>query len=304
MIIDFRIRPPYKSYLSLFPLYQDPPPPKDARHVTPFAYNCEPAPSRVEQSMDLFIEEMDEAGISQAVVMGRQCGPRFGSVSNDDIYELGQVYPERFHLFGGVQLNDIPAAVAEVERLVGEMGFKGIAVDGGWNDPPKYIDDESLYPIYEKCQELGAIVSFSLSIFLGPDLSYIDAVHLQHVAADFPELIIVVPHAGWPYVMEYLGVAFMYSNIWLMPDFYVFIPGMPGANHYVEAANFYMADRFLFATSYPSRPLKQSVEEFKQLPFEPDVLEKALYKNAEWLLGDREPWPDDAKGTIAMGKEA
>jgi predicted TIM-barrel fold metal-dependent hydrolase len=49
-----------------------------------------------------------------------------------------------------------------------------------------------------------------------------------------------------------------------------------------------MADRFLFSSSYPERPLKQTVEEFKQLSFTPDVLEKALYKNAEWILGKHE----------------
>ena len=49
----------------------------------------------------------------------------------------------------------------------------------------------------------------------------------------------------------------------------------------------YKADRFLFASSYPERPLKQTVEEFNNLPFRPDVLEKALFKNAQWILGDR-----------------
>jgi predicted TIM-barrel fold metal-dependent hydrolase len=286
MIIDFRIRPPYKSFLDLS-MYRPSPPPKDSRHVSPFTYDCGPVPSAEQRSIELLISEMDEAGISQAVVMGRQAGPKYGFVNNDDVAELGKLYPGRFHLFGGVALNDVPAAVAEVERVVGEMAFKGIAVDGGWSDPPVYIDDKRLYPIYEKCQQLGTILSLSMSIFLGPDLSYVEPIRLQHVAADFPDLLIVVPHGGWPYVMEFLGIAFMYRNVWLAPDFYVYIPGMPGVSHFVEAANFYLADRFLFASSYPERPLKQTVEEFKRLPLQPDVLEKALYQNAQWILGDR-----------------
>ena len=287
MIIDFRIRPPFKSFLSLS-MYRPSGPRKDSRHVSPFTWDCGPVPSAEQQSIELLISEMNDAGVDQAVVMGRQAGPKYGFVLNDDIAELGRRYPGRFHLFGGVSLNDVPAAVAEVERVVGELGFKGIAVDGGWSDPPVYIDDERFYPIFEKCQSLGAILSLSMSIFLGPDLSYVEPVRLQHIAASFPDLLIVVPHAGWPYVMEFLGVAFMHPNVWLAPDFYVYIPGMPGAGQYVEAANFYMADRFLFASSYPERPLKQTVEEFKQLPFRPDVLEKALYKNAQWILGNRE----------------
>jgi predicted TIM-barrel fold metal-dependent hydrolase len=154
------------------------------------------------------------------------------------------------------------------------------------------MDDQRFYPIYEKCQELGVILSVTFSIFMGPDLSYVEPIRLQHVVADFPDLLIVIPHGGWPYVMEFLGIAFRYPNVWLAPDLYMNTPGIPGAHHYIEAANFYLSDRLLFASSYPSRPLKSSVEEFKQLPLRPDVLEKALHKNAEWILGDRTPWPN------------
>jgi hypothetical protein len=249
--------------------------------------------------MELFMAEMDEIGISQAVVNheGGRSNPKLGpvfAVSNDEIAELGALYPGRFHLFGGIDLYDIPAGVAEVERVVGEMGFKGITVNAGWHDPPFYVDDQRFYPIYEKCQELGAILSLTFSIFMGPDLSYVQPIRLQHIAADFPNLLIVVPHGGWPYVMEFLGIAFMYPNVWLAPDFYMFREGIPGATHYIEAANFYLADRLLFSSVYPSRPLKQSVEEFKRLPLRPEVMEKALCKNAQWILGDREPWPDSA----------
>ena len=233
---------------------------------------------------------MDEAGITQAVVNheGGRSNPKLGpafAVSNDEVAELGEIYPGRFHLLGGIDLDDVPAAVAEVERVV-EIGFKGITVNAGWHDPPLYVDNERFYPIYAKCQELGAILSLTFSIFMGPDLSYVQPIRLQHIAAGFPDLLIVVPHGGWPYVMEFLGIAFMYPNVWLAPDFYVFRPGVPGATHYIEAANFYLADRFLFSSVYPSRPLKQSVEEFKRLPLRPDVMEKALHKNAQWILGD------------------
>ena len=293
MIIDFAVRPPYKGFLSLFPIYKSPPSPKSWRHVSPWSYECEPAPSKVQQSMELFITEMDEAGIGQAVLIGRQTNSSlFGAVSNDDLAELNQLYPGRFHAIGGVDLTDIPSAVAEVERVVGELGFKGITVHPGWYEPPMVADDERFYPIYEKCQELDAILAVTFSLFMGPDLEYVTPVRLQRIAAAFPDLLIVVAHGGWPYVMEFLGVAFMHPNVWLAPDFYVFRDGLPGASHFVEAANFYLADRFLFSSVYPSRPLKQSVEEFKQLPLRPDVMEKALYKNAEWILGDREPWPE------------
>lgn len=298
MIIDFAVRPPYKGFMSLVPSWQPGPPTKDSRHVSPWLYNCEPAPSKVQGSMDLFMAEMDEADIRQAVVNheGGRSNPRLGpdfSVSNDEIAEVGALYPGRFVLFGGIDLYDVPAGVAEVERVV-EMGFKGVTINPGWHMPAFYLDDKRFYPIYEKCQELGIILSLTLSIYMGPDMDYIKPVRLQHIAADFPDLYIVICHGGWPFVMEILGILFMYPNIWLAPDFYMFRAGIPGASHYVEAANLYLANRILFSSVYPSRPLKQSVEEFKRLPLRPDVMEKALHKNAQWLLGDREPWPEDA----------
>lgn len=294
MIIDFAVRPPYKGFRSLVPSFVHDSPSKDPRRISVWKSDTEPSPSKVQGSMELFIEEMDEAGIVQAVVNheGGRSNPELGSdyaVPNDEIAELGELYPERFHLLAGIDLYDVPAGVAEVERVIGELGFKGITVNAGWHSPPQYMDDERFYPIYEKCQELGGILSLTLSIYMGPDMSYVEPIRLQHIAADFPKLPIVVCHGGWPFIMEILGITFRYTNVWLAPDFYMFREGIPGASHYVEAANLYLSDRILFSSVYPSRPLKKSVEDFKRLPLQPDVLEKALYKNAQWILGERTP---------------
>lgn len=282
MIIDFRLRPPFKSYLGLHLFATGGS--GDPRFLSPFT--CEPAPSKVHGSIDMFMQEMDEAGVTKGVIMGRMGGPAYGAVSNDDIYELYNMYPDRFYMFGGVNLNDVPAALDEIDRVV-ELGFKGVAVEGGWNEPPMYPDDKRIYPIYEKCQKLDIIVSLTASLYLGPDLSYIDPIRVQHIASDFSKLIIVIPHGGWPYAMEYVALGMMYNNLWFAPDFYVYLPGIPGANLYVEAANSYLANRFLYASSYPSRPLKLTVENFTSLDFRPDVLEKAMWKNAHWLLEER-----------------
>jgi uncharacterized protein len=140
MIIDFRTRPPFKSFLGLHLYHMGDS--GDPRAISPFA--SEPAPSKVHQSIEMFIQEMDEVGITKTVIMGRQGGPTYGSVSNDDVAELASLYPGRFYMLGGVGLHDVPAAVAEIERVVA-MGFKGIAVEGGWQEPAVYCDDESLY---------------------------------------------------------------------------------------------------------------------------------------------------------------
>ena len=294
MIIDFAVRPPYKGFLSLVPSFEweHLPPPKFPRAASPWKDDCEQSPSKVHGSMEMFIAEMDEAGIAQAVVNheGGRSNPELShtfAVPNDEIAELGELYPERFHLLAGINLDDVKSGVSEVERVVGNLGFQGISVAAGWHDPPLYMDDEQFYPIYEKCQELGGILQLTISIFMGPDLSYIDPIRLQHIASTFPNLPIVVSHGGWPNVMQIIGIAVRYSNIWLAPDFYTFKEGVPGGELYVEAANYCLEDRLLFSSVYPSRPLKKSVEQFSRLPFREDVLEKALYNNAQWLLEER-----------------
>jgi predicted TIM-barrel fold metal-dependent hydrolase len=60
---------------------------------------------------------------------------------------------------------------------------------------------------------------------------------------------------------------------------------MPGALDYVRGANWALGDRFLYSSCYPTRPLDQSLADFRALPLRPDVQEKMLGANAVRLLG-------------------
>ena len=158
------------------------------------------------------MKEMDEAGIDVGVIMGRQAAAAFGSMPNEEVAELVRDYPGRFVGFGGVSGSDVPGALEEIDRIV-DFGFKGVAMDNGWSDPPLYDDDTALFPIYEKCERLGLILSLTSGIFIGPDLSYSNPAHIQIVAKAFPKLKINVPHGGWPWTTEMCAVAFQCRNI-------------------------------------------------------------------------------------------
>ncbi|MDN5347616.1 MAG: uncharacterized protein PWP65_1180 [Clostridia bacterium] len=278
MIIDFRLRPPAKSFIRLS-IFDE----AFARH--PISTGTEPVESARKQSMELLIQEMKEAGITQGVIMGRQAAPQYGSVPNDEILEIVNEYPGYFIPFAGINPLKGNAAVDEVERAIKELSFKGVSLDPGWAEEPLKADDRRIYPIYAKCEELGVPVSVTMSIIMGPDVSYSSPVSIHRVANDFPNLQIIVAHAAWPWVNEILGVALVKSNVWLSPDLYMNIPNMPGALHFVEAANFYLGDRLLYGSAYPIRSLKQSVQDFMRLPLKDEVKEKILYKNAARLLG-------------------
>jgi predicted TIM-barrel fold metal-dependent hydrolase len=286
MILDARVRPPFKSLKNVL---APEPGARPAARRSPLVSGYERPQSMVEKSVDLFIREMDEAGVDKGILVGRQAGHRV--ISNDDIAELRDQYSERFPLaLAGINGIDGLAAVREVERTITEMGFNGIAVDPGWWVPPMYVDDPSIYPVYAKCQELKGVLYLTCSLMQGPDISYAEPWRIQRVANAFPTLQIVVVHGAFPCTREMLGVMIANAplgNLWVLPDFFQFIPGFPGAQDWVDAANYYLGDRILYASSYPVRPLKQSLEEFRRFSYKPGVLENLLAKNAENLFGIR-----------------
>lgn len=295
-VVDFRLRPPYKSFLGLSIHDKD-----SLQNYT--RAGVDPPPSFMDSDMDLLIQEMDEANIVRGVVLGRNAAQPYGVVENDHIAELLQLYPDRFIAFGSVDSrapvkagSGISGArsmaqsmISETDYVLDDLGFAGIAIDPGWSDPPRTPDDPTFYPLYAHCSERGVPIAITMSIFVGPDIQFSNPVTIQHVAKDFPNLQIIVPHAAWPWVNEFLGVCFTAKNIWVSPDFYGHIPNMPGALHYSEAANYYLEDRILYASAYPARPLDASVAEFNALPLRYEVRRKALHDNARRLLGDLVP---------------
>ncbi len=282
MIVDFRVRPPFKGFNSI--PFAQPPAQPDPVTMFPLHIGMEPSPSYAQRSMTEFMKEMDAGGIDVAVAMAR-FATTWGNVPTEDVAELVKTYPGRFVGFGAVDGADVPAAVAEVGRIA-DFGLRGVAMDNPRSTPPLYDDDERLFPIYERCQSLGLLLSLTSSIFIGPDLSYSMPVHIQRVAKAFPKLPIMVPHGGWPWSVQMCAVAFQCPNIYLVPDFYMYIPNTPGGDEYVKSANYFLSHRLLYASSYPVRPLVQSVRQFRELPFDSDeIRQRCLGGNAKRLLG-------------------
>ena len=226
-----------------------------------------------------FVEEVRESGISKAVVVGRDT-PSL-SIPNDRIHEITSGYEELIGV-GSVdpQAHGAKAAVAEVERSIKVLGQVGINIEPGFGKPPLKADDPVFFPVYEACAGLGVPV-FLMSGPTSPGLEFTEPASVGHVAAAFPKLPIICYHGFYPYVNEIIGIAFRYENVFVVPDMYIFLPG---GSLYVEAANGFMRDQLLFATSYPFRAMKQTVDDFLALGWRDEVLELLLHKNAERVL--------------------
>ncbi len=230
-------------------------------------------------TLDGYIEEVRESGITKAVVVGRDT-PAL-SIPNERIHEITSAYNELVGV-GSVdpQAHGAEQAVAEVERSIKVLGQVGINVEPGFGKPPLKADDPVFFPVYEACAHLGVPV-FLMSGPTSPSLEFTDPSAVGRVAAAFPSLSIICYHGFYPYVNEMIGVAFRYDNVYVVPDMYIFLPG---GSLYVEAANGFMKDQLLFATSYPFRAMKQTVDDFLRLGWRDNVLESVLHENAERVL--------------------
>ncbi|MBB3105026.1 amidohydrolase family protein [Azomonas macrocytogenes] len=227
-----------------------------------------------------FLAEVREAGLSKAVVVGRHTPSQH--LPNDFIHEIVQGHDELLGIAGvDPALQGIDAALAEVDRAIDRLGLAGIDLEPGFGEPARHPDDALYFPLYEHLAQRG-IPLFLMSGPTTPDPAFNDPGRLAKIARDFPQLRIVCYHGYWPNVQQLLGVAFRYENILAVPDMYLFLPG---SEAFVQAANGFLSDQLLFGSSYPFRPIHQSIADFLGLGFHESVIDKLLYGNAARLFG-------------------
>lgn len=226
-----------------------------------------------------FLAEVRDAGLSRAVVVGRHTPGQH--LPNDVIHQIVHGHPELIGI-GAVDpaLQGQAVALAEVDRAIRQLGLAGIDLEPGFGEPARHPDDPIYFPVYERCAELGVPV-FLMSGPTTPDLRYNDPAPVARVAQAFPTLPIVVFHGYWPNVQQIIGVAFRYDNVHIVPDMYLF---QPGGSAYVEAVNSFLGDQFLFGSSYPFRPIGQTLDDFLALDFKESAIDKLLYGNAARLF--------------------
>jgi len=275
-VIDFRVRPPFKGFLDTV-MYTDPV--RRDRFTRQLGF--EPSPAATEKSVAMMIAEMDAAGVDIGVVVGRNSG-FFGSVDNKTVQKFVAAHAGRFVAVGSIDAANRKAAIAAIDWAIA-AGFKAVNIEPGAYAVPIYTDDRRLYPIYAHCEDRGVPVIVMNGGNAGPDLSYSKPEALDRVLADFPTLKVAVAHGGWPWVSEILHIAYRRPNLYVAPDMY--LVNMPGMRDYVDAANGFLRDRFIYGTSFPLCPIKSYRDWFETLPLTPAARHAALYDNAARFLG-------------------
>ena len=264
--IDWRLRPPYKSF------------PEGLLYKTVRQGN-DLAPSVRNLSMEDLINEMDEANIRYGVVPFRK------GQDNAEMVTLNAEYPDRFKCLAHVDPFEGQKALDDIDQAINDYGAAGIIIEPGQIFLQKAItpDNEIIYPIYEKCQKEDILLTITFGGLLCAKLENYDPIYMDRVAVDFPDLRIVIAHGGWPYVAQICHVAYQRANVNISPDCY-FMDNHPMHQEYVVAANNMLQDKIVFGTGYPGAKLQEGVYAYIRAGLKDECIPKVLYENAARLL--------------------
>ena len=230
---------------------------------------------------DRLEEYLAGEGVTYAVVLAENSPKVTGVVKNSYVHDFCKGHNS---LIPFASINPMTSSNPPelLEKYIVEMGFKGLKLYPTYQH--FFPNQNDVYPIYEKALELNIPVMFHTgsSIYKHSKLKYGDPLHLDEVAADFPDLKIVMAHSGRGF---WYDRAFFISRI--HKNLYMEISGLPPQKllHYFPELE-KNADKVIFGSDWPGiKGIKQNIDMIRALPLKDSTIEKILYLNAEKVLG-------------------
>jgi len=114
--------------------------------------------------MDVREAVLEEAGVDKQIISLTAPGTLIETPEravemsrkvNDSFARIQEERARRFAALGTLPLNDPAASVAELERAIGELGLKGIALFSNANGTA--LSDRRFWPLYEKADEMEVV---------------------------------------------------------------------------------------------------------------------------------------------------
>lgn len=224
-------------------------------------------------------EQLDAAGLDYAVLLP-QATPGVGiDIPTEYVLEYCRG-SERLLPFASVNPVADPMPVERLRRWA-EQGARGLKLYPSYQFI--YPNDRRLYPIYSLAVELRWPVVFHTgsSVFQGSRLKYALPEHIDDVAVDFPDLRIVLAHAGRP---AWTAAAATLARI--HPHVYLDISGIPPGNllRYLPDLP-RLASKVVFGSDWPSTPpIAQTVAGILALDLSTDQVDRIFRRTAAMLL--------------------
>jgi len=247
--------------------------------------------SRLPESVDELMYEMDLANVSKAVILGQDTHAtpnasfRYYTLRNDYLAELASKSKDRLIPFAGVDPNSGKEGIKELRRATRELGCRGLKIHSSANSV--YPNDaKKMYPLYRLCEELEIPILFHTGTTgLGDcEIKYSKPEFLDEVCQTHPDVKVIIAHFGWPWTDVAIAVALRNPN--------VFIDVSGWRPRYIPQSllpylNGILQDRFVFGTDYPMLKQKEWMDDFNaslKPKLKPGVAEKLLRRNSQRLL--------------------
>jgi hypothetical protein len=235
------------------------------------------------------IEEYHAAGIGRTVLLGWDAETNTGNppVPNDYVAEVRNEYPEFFIGFGSVDpLKD--DCVAEAVRCIEDLelsGFKFQQIAQGF-DP----SDPQHRHLWNTIEDLDVPVVFhggNSTLGAGTPggrglkIKYGDPMLIDDVAAEHPEMDILLAHPAFPWEKQQLAICQQKGNVYM--DLSGWMPRYID-DQVLHYARTILQDKVMFGTDYPMIEPEPWLTQFEELGFDEDVQRKLLWENAERFL--------------------
>ncbi|PKB64937.1 MAG: hypothetical protein BZY82_10070 [SAR202 cluster bacterium Io17-Chloro-G3] len=149
------------------------------------------------------VKAMDAAGVDACVLIHADFGLCYGELGPKSMEEMHQdhvniakQHPGRFYPFAGPDIRR-PGSLEMVRKGIGDGSFKGLKV---FPEVGYFVNDPALYPFYSTCLEAEAPVAICTNFeppMARPRMN--DPLYITDVVADFPDLPVIIFHAGYPF---------------------------------------------------------------------------------------------------------
>jgi hypothetical protein len=209
-------------------------------------------------------------------------------IPNEEVLEAAHANKDMMIAFASIDPHKGRMGVREARQLIkdGVRGFKFHPTLQGF-----FPDDRIAYPLYEVIAEhkLPCIfhsghsgIGTGMPGGGGLKLKYSNPMHMDDVAADFPDLTVIIAHPSWPWQDEALSVCLHKPNVYI--DLSGWSPKYFPAE-LVSRANGQLRHKMLFGSDFPLIAPDRWIKDFKEASFKPEVHDLILKQNAVKALG-------------------
>jgi len=215
------------------------------------------------------------------------------NISNEEIAESAAENADVAIPFASIDPARGKMGVREARRLIKDYGVRGFKFHP--TVQAFFPNDHDAYPLYEVIAEakLPALfhtgqtgIGAGMPGGGGLRLKYSNPIYLDDVAADFPDMPIILAHPSVPWQDEALSVATHKPNVYIdlsgwSPKY--FEPKL------VQYANTLLKHKVLFGTDNPVISPDRWLADFEKIDIRPEVRPLIMKENAAQLLGLTDP---------------